>query len=119
MTEQRKNAAVIDMDEALLCTAGDRDMLISMGQLFLEEGPRQLQAIHARIEAGDAGGIRDTAHTLKGSVVIFGARAVAAAALAVEQAATGSDLSGVPAAWDSLKGEMDRLLCAVEELCHE
>ena len=118
MAEERTTESVIDMEEALLCTHGDRDMLISMGQLFLEEGPRQLQAIGEQIEAGDASGIRDTAHTLKGSVVIFGARSAAAAALAVEHAAADGELSQVPQAWETLNREMERLLHAVQELCH-
>lgn len=119
MTEKRESESIIDMDEALVFTAGDRELLISMAKLFLEEGPRQLQAVLVRIEAGDAPGIRKSAHTLKGSVVIFGARKAEAAAIEVEHAATDNELSRVPEAWVALNREMKRLLHEVEKLCSD
>lgn len=107
------------MDEALMFTAGDREMLTAMAKLFLEEGPKQLQDVLAGIEAGDAPGIRKSAHTLKGSVVIFGARKAAAAALDVEHAATDQELSRIREAWATLNREMECLLHDVEKLCHD
>lgn len=119
MTEKRESESVIDVDEALMFTAGDRDMLISMAKLFLQEGPRQLQAVLAQIESGDAPGIRESAHKLKGSVVIFGARKAETAALELERAANDNELSRVPEAWGALNREMKRLLHDVEKLCSD
>jgi HPt (histidine-containing phosphotransfer) domain-containing protein len=117
--DNRKTESIIDTDVALTFTAGNRDMLISVAQLFLEEGPRQLQAVQSCIAAGDAAGTRKAAHTLKGSVVIFGANKAAAAADQVQHAATDEDLSRVPHAWNVLNREMERLFCEVQELCSD
>ena len=119
MTEDRANESIINLEEALVVTAGDREMLISLGELFLEEGPKHLLAVREQMEASDAKGIRDAAHTLKGSVAIFGASRATAAAFAVEQAATQSDLSCVSDALTALDREMRLLLCEVDKLCHE
>jgi HPt (histidine-containing phosphotransfer) domain-containing protein len=115
--DQRDAETVIDIDEALRLTAGDRGMLREMGMLFLQEAPRQRQAILTQIEAGDAAGIRQTTHTLKGSVVIFGARSAAAAAAELENAAADDDASKLTTAWQRLNLEMDRLIDAVQQLC--
>ena len=117
MGHQPDDESVINLSEALVITAGDRDMLIEMGRMFLEEGPRQLQDVQAGIESGDAKAIRETAHTLKGSVVIFGAAKAEAAALAVQLAASDEDLPQVAKAWPALQREMERLLRDVQLLC--
>lgn len=118
MGEQPDSETVIDLDEALAFTAGDREMLIEMGGLFLQEGPRQLQDVHTAVEAADATAIREAAHTLKGSVVIFGAGNAEAAALAVQLAADDGDLSRVDEAYATLNREMERLMREVEKLCN-
>lgn len=108
--------SILDVDAALKFTGGDRDYLVSIAELFMTEGPKQLQEVAVCVTADDAEGTRKAAHTLKGSVVIFGAKRTATAAQELEIAAT-SDWARVPKAWDNLNHEMDCLLQAVKELC--
>lgn len=112
--------SVIDIDAALAYAAGDREMLLSVAQLFLEEeGPKQLAAIEACVRAGDGPGIRRAVHQLKGSVVIFGAEKAVAAAVDLESAAVQDDLTRAASAWNALSREMRTLFREVEKLCRE
>lgn len=107
----------MNMAEALEVTGGDQEILVSIAQVFLEEGPMQLNAIQERIDAADACGIRNTAHLLKGSLVVFGAHRAADAAHSVEKAASDATLSEVPSAWADLREEMKLLCVELETLC--
>ncbi len=117
MTDNQSTESIIDLDVALTYTGGDRGMLVSIAQLFLEEGPRQLCAVQECSEAGNRTGTSDAAHKLKGSIVIFGASAAADAAVEVELAAKTNDQFRIDCACDALNREMQRLLKAIEKLC--
>ena len=96
MTDDSSLERIIDVDLALTFTAGDREMLISISEVFLQEAPLQLQAVGSAVEQGDAVQAGKAAHTLKGSVNIFGAAAAAAAAGRVEGAAEAGRLAADP-----------------------
>jgi two-component system sensor histidine kinase/response regulator len=117
MTDNQQTESIIDMDLALTYTAGDRAMLVSIAELFLEEGKEQLRAVQRGVEEGDPVQTGDAAHKLKGSITIFGASAAAAAAVEVELAAKASDSTRINFACDALNQEMKRLLGAIEKLC--
>ena len=107
---------VIDMQIALQNTAGDREMLDQMAELFIDKGPKQLLAVETMIGRGDCEGIRVAAHTLKGSISIFGAASAELAAARIEQIGASSDLTDVGEAWESLAHEFRRLTEAIHEL---
>ena len=117
MTDNQLTEPIIDIDLALAYTAGDRVMLVSIAELFWEEGPRQLRAVQRGVEQGDPVQTSDAAHKLKGSIAIFGASAAAAAAVEVELAAKANDSTRINFACDALNQEMKRLLGAIEKLC--
>ncbi|WP_419189806.1 Hpt domain-containing protein [Stieleria marina] len=116
MAASPKSESIIDIDQALTFTGGDPEMLLSVAELFSEEGPLQLQAIGQSIDDVDAAGIQRTAHQLKGSVVIFGADRTAKAALDVEMMARSGDLSEISNAWMALQSEMKKLFAELKEL---
>lgn len=113
MTE--KSNSVVDLEEALRFTAGDADMLRAVIAMFLEEGPRQVEAVRTCVAANDGPGIARAAHLLKGSITIFAAKQAVDAAIALELAAT-DDLSTVPRAWELLQNELKRLFSELEKL---
>jgi len=51
---------------ALDLAAGDKEILASAAQAFLEEAPRRLEAIHDALEHHDADALAKTAHMLEG-----------------------------------------------------
>ncbi len=118
MAENQQADPIIDLDVALTYTGGDHEMLVSIAELFLVEGPRQLRAVQTSVEQGDLAQTSSTAHTLKGSIVIFGASTAAAAAVEVELAAQANDATRVSVACDALTREMKRLVHAIEKLCN-
>ena len=119
MTDNQQAESVIDIDVALSYTAGDREMLVSIAELFLLEGPRQLRAVQASVEQGDPKKTCSAAHKLKGSIVIFGANAAATAVAQVELAAKANDAAQTNFAYEALDREIKRLFNAIEELCRD
>jgi HPt (histidine-containing phosphotransfer) domain-containing protein len=97
-------------DEAALMeqVAGDRELLREISGLFCAESPRLREDVRSAIAAGDAGGLRKAAHTLKGAASNFGATAVVAAAKALEAMARDGDLSGAAAGRDRLEEALRR-----------
>ncbi|NND97216.1 MAG: Hpt domain-containing protein [Pirellulaceae bacterium] len=116
MTETPETDSVINVQEALIYTAGDPEMLASMAELFLVEGPKQLQQIDTQVKAGNLEGIRKGAHSLKGSITIFAAREAVAAALELERVANEENAALIPDAWNALTIEVGRLLDDAQRL---
>jgi len=81
---------------------GDAGLFQQLVQVFLDDLPRQLERLRAALTAGDAPGVRLSAHTLRGYVGLF---SPAVATLAEELALRGrrGDLQGSAA----LVGELE------------
>jgi CheY-like chemotaxis protein len=62
----------IDWTKALAAVGGDRKLLAEIVRIFLDEVPRLRSEIREAIEAHDGARLRRAAHTLKGSLRIFG-----------------------------------------------
>jgi HPt (histidine-containing phosphotransfer) domain-containing protein len=61
--------AVLDLSEALNRVDGDRDLFLTLANLFLEESPKQAAAVRLALERQDRAGLEAAAHKLKGSVM--------------------------------------------------
>jgi CheY-like chemotaxis protein len=107
---------VLHWPDALAQVGGDRDLLRELTGLFPEECARLLSEIRSAVARGDAGRLRNAAHTLKGSLGTFGARAACAAALRLETMGRQGDLHGAAAACAALDREIARLLPALAAL---
>ncbi len=81
----------VSFDEALF--DGDPEFLAEIVTLFLETYPDMLREIENAVLRKDAGGLCRAAHTMKGAVANFGARAVVAQAQALEEMGRKSDLA--------------------------
>lgn len=60
---------------------------------FLDDAPRQLEALRSAVERGDAEVARRAAHTLKGNGATFGANAFSELCRGLEERAKSGDLS--------------------------
>ena len=78
-------------------------------KLFLDDWPRLLADARAALARGDAAGLRQAAHALKGMVDNFKAPAAFEAALRLEALARAEDLAGAVAACAVLEDELKRL----------
>jgi two-component system, sensor histidine kinase and response regulator len=100
---------VLDLSALLGQLEGDRELLREMVDLFLEDSPELLSRIRDAVRRGDAADLERAAHTLKGSVSNFRARAAAHAALRLEMIGRSGDLAEAEAALADLEQELERL----------
>jgi len=107
---------VFDREQAMAATGGDQELLVEIVGLFLEDCPQMVAEIGRALAAADLDAARRAAHTLKGSVAVLGAQALAAAAREVEDLVRGGDLDGARSAQARVEQEAKRLLPLLEEL---
>lgn len=86
------------------------DLLPDILRSFLTDTKRRLGLLAARMKAGDAAGVANEAHSLKGSASTFGATALRRTAFEIEQAGRIGDLEQI----GRLLPKLDRL---AEETC--
>jgi HPt (histidine-containing phosphotransfer) domain-containing protein len=114
-----RQLANLDRAVALERVGGDTALLREIVGLFLEEYPRLLAEIRSSLDSGDPVRLERAAHSLKGSVGNFGARAAFDAALRLELLGRAHDLGPGEDAWQSLQREMERLRPALVEMMQE
>ena len=103
--------------DLLARVGGSQALLQEVVELFLEDGPRLLNAIRAGLAAGDAAAVYKTAHTLKGSAGNFGAQHVIAVAQRLEARAREGDLPTAANVFATLEAEVDRLIGELAVTC--
>jgi two-component system sensor histidine kinase/response regulator len=110
---QKEEAAVpmcvLDRDEIRQRIGGDRTLLVELIDVFFADCPRMWQSVRDALAQGDAQKLRRAAHTLKGSVGVFGAHAAREAAERVEQLAAKGELGSAAEAVAQLEAELQRL----------
>ncbi|WP_355662439.1 hybrid sensor histidine kinase/response regulator [Halomonas salifodinae] len=107
--DQAPGEPVRDRAGALANLEGKQALLEEMEALFRGECPALLAEIEAAIAGGDGVTLRRAAHTLKGSALVIGARALGATALRLETLARGGELGEAPALLAELKARLDEL----------
>ncbi|MGC4117795.1 MAG: PAS domain S-box protein [Myxococcales bacterium] len=100
--------------EALLARLlGDRSLAGQIAQSFLEDAPRQLDAIERALAKEDAPTCARQLHTLKGAASTIGAEQLTALAQQVERAAHAGDLATLRTGVPELRQAFDLLFGAV------
>jgi PAS domain S-box-containing protein len=100
---------ILDLDAALGRVDGDRELLVEMADLFLDEYPRLLTTLRDAVAHGNAQTAAYAAHTLKGSVANFAAMPSFTAAQKLERIARQGDLTQAHAAFADLEAQLTRL----------
>jgi len=106
----------VDRAEALERTGGNVEVLGELVQLFFEECPALMDQIRSAIADRDKPLLRRAAHTLKGSVAVFGAEAAREAAWRLESIGREGDMDDAPEAWNALESQITRLMPTLSEL---
>jgi PAS domain S-box-containing protein len=104
---------------ALEEVGGDRQLLAKLADIFLEEYPKEMTVFRAAIDRGDAAGLQQAAHTLKGELSTFAAQEAFATALQLETLGRQGDLTAAEATLATLVQEVDRLRPALIALAKE
>lgn len=100
---------IVDEGEALARVEGDRELLGEMAELFLSDCPHLLQQVREAVERKDAVLLQRAAHTLKGSVGNFAAKAAYEAARLMEMMGRNNELKDAAQAYATLDQEIARL----------
>ncbi|MGH9667006.1 MAG: response regulator, partial [Bryobacteraceae bacterium] len=111
-----QKARQLDETVALSRMGGDRELLLEIARLFLEDYPNLLAAIQHAISGGDASALEHGAHTLKGSVANFGAAESVEAALRLEMMGRDGALQDSSDAFRRLESALARLRAELESL---
>jgi HPt (histidine-containing phosphotransfer) domain-containing protein len=98
---------------------GDEELLSELIDTMRDEAPKLLHEVRVAVEAGDAALVGRAAHTLKGAVSNFGARAAADAALCLERMGRSGDLGDVSPALATLEVEMALLITELDQAAGE
>ncbi len=108
--------AVFDRAQTLQYVGGSEQLLLEIAAIFLEHTPAVLADIHSAIAAGDARTLERAAHTLKGSVSVFGAEDARATAQELENLVRAGSVEGAEMICASLEAEVARLTFALAEM---
>jgi two-component system, sensor histidine kinase and response regulator len=101
----------INRARLLAVVGGDRQLLVELIDLFLEQIPTLLHQIDDAIAGGDDVGLRRSAHTLKGSLATFAADEAMDAAQALERIGASGELHEA----EPVRAALARALTRVEE----
>jgi two-component system sensor histidine kinase/response regulator len=97
----------------------NRDLLRELVDIFRADCVRLVSEIQEAVSGKDAAGVRGAAHTLKGMVSFFAARAATEAAYRLETMGVSNELENAPAELETLRTELDRLQSVLKDLSEE
>jgi hypothetical protein len=106
----------LDREVALERVGGDPELLKEIAVLFLDHYNDWLGELREAAGRGDAKGVENTAHGLKGSVANFGAQAAVDAALRLENLGRSRDLTDVTPSLAALESALTALRFELEAL---
>jgi two-component system, sensor histidine kinase and response regulator len=109
------SVSVFDPKEALARVDGDIELMSNLVDLFLTESVAMMEAIRAAVANKSSGKVEKTAHRLKGSVSIFGAKIVSETALALETMGREGNLASASKTFALLEQEMAHLQFALKK----
>lgn len=95
---------------------GDDAFLAELIQTYLEETPRLLVRLREAVNAGDAGGVRLNAHSLKGSSAEFGASYLTELCRQMEMAGKNQDVASARDLMAEVEDEYHRVAVALSRL---
>ena len=95
---------VVDLKEVLERVQDDRELLLELFDIFIEDYPGKLDAIKQAVAKKDSEALRDAAHSMKGASGNLSAKRLYAMFLKVEQLAKANNMDGVEGLLKELDG---------------
>jgi PAS domain S-box-containing protein len=111
--------APADFDYGAAVAAMDADIIEVITPAFLDHFPQECLQLKALLAASDADAVYRLAHSIKGSLSVFGASPATRHAAELETLARAGDLSNAEAVVRHLFAEADRLVRALEALAKD
>ena len=95
---------------------GDKELLLEVVRLFLDDCPVRVAAIKAAVDGRDAALIRTTAHALKGAAATLSAHKLFDSARTLERIGTEGRLDAAEAAWRQLSMDATSVIDTLRQL---
>ncbi len=111
--------SVFDWDAALDRVEGNKELLQEIIELFFDEIPKLLSAIHESLVRRDAKALERAAHTLKGAMGNLSAKEAFTAARRLEMLGRGGDLTNVEDVYAELEEAINHLTIVLAALKEE
>jgi PAS domain S-box-containing protein len=118
-TQDNANAdekEILDRAQILEQTGANAETLKEIVELFAVESAKLMKRIRDAITSEDTSELQRAAHTLRGSIRVFGAERPAAAALRLETMGRDENLVDAEQAWQVLVKEIERLMPLLTDL---
>jgi HPt (histidine-containing phosphotransfer) domain-containing protein len=120
MTKPTKSdIPIFDRATALESVDGHFDILVELGELFLQQCPKLMAPIRDAARQLDAQSLEACAHTLKGVLAYFGATRTYQAVSRLEQLAVDRRTDALSDALIHLEREIERLESSLQQLVDE
>jgi len=103
------DASVFDLDEALSICGGNYGIVQEMVACLFDEADSLIEKMRTALNTGNATGLGNAAHRLKGTVLYLGARSATDATQRVERIGQSGDLTAAAEAIDELLTQIERL----------
>ncbi len=120
-TEEANAPAGLVWDKAAMITRlmDDEELARTIASGFLEDIPRQIQALSSALQNGNTPASERLAHTIKGAAANVGAEPLRAAAAAMEHAAAAADQDEASACLPRIQETFARLAEVMSPFCKE
>ena len=105
----------VDWSQALQSVDGDRELLSVVVDAFLEEAPRMRDQIRTALETKNAPDLQRAAHTLKGSLRVFGAPTATELSAQLETQGKVARFDGASELWAAIERNLDPIVRELEE----
>ncbi|HRX27551.1 MAG TPA: response regulator, partial [Aminivibrio sp.] len=99
----------------LAATGGNREAAAEAAEIFLQTVPPLMAEMKRAVAHGDRLLLASHSHRLKGNLVFFGAKKAAGLAQAMEEAAKGGSLEGLPSLLYALISEVNLLMAELRK----
>jgi HPt (histidine-containing phosphotransfer) domain-containing protein len=109
VSPHESQALVFDKTGMMARLMDDEDLARTVAEGFLEDIPRQIEALRGYLEAGDAPGAGRQAHTIKGASANVGGEALREVAAEMEKAGKDGDLDAIKARMADLEVQFGQL----------
>lgn len=107
---------VFDLDELVGRTAGDKDLISGMANLFVEGAPKYIETICNALASHDIPALIKSAHKLKGSAANIALSPLSALAFKIESIAESGDLERAQQLLPELEARLDQAVTAINGL---
>ena len=110
---------LLSIEETLERMSGDRELLVNLFQLYIDDAPKKLRGIEEFASRNDLYQIERTAHSLKGASATVGASRLCQLAAELEQAAKAGSQDQMALLHSELVLTCDQTLESMREFCGE